>query len=117
MDNKQYHKKYYLDNIERERQKCKEYYQANQQRINKQRREERKKRTKFIDDYKLEHGCAICGYNKCAAALDFHHVDGDDKSFRIARGVGSNSMEKVKEEMAKCIVICANCHRELHNGD
>ena len=76
-------------------------------------RQWRIKKYKFIDDYKLSKGCSVCGYNKCAVALDFHH-DGD-KEFGIAKAIADNySLEKIKIEMEKCDILCSNCHRELH---
>ena len=57
--------------------------------------------------------CSICGYNKCIAALDFHHLDPTVKEGGI---IGSTlSLKKQREEAKKCILVCANCHRELHN--
>jgi len=57
-------------------------------------------------------GCIICGYSKCLEALDFHHTE-DNKSSNISK---INSVAKAKEEAKKCIVVCANCHREIHAG-
>ena len=54
-----------------------------------------------------------CGYNKCIGALEFHHINGD-KDFGIARKGHTRSWEKVKLELDKCIMLCANCHREVH---
>lgn len=60
--------------------------------------------------------CFICGYQKCIKALEFHHLTSDDKNFGLsARGV-TRAWEKVKKELDKCILVCANCHRELHAG-
>jgi len=73
-------------------------------------KEYRGKNKKYIDKYKLSIGCSICGYNKCVSALDFHH--NGDKEFTI--GIFSRSLKKIKEEIEKCDVLCANCHRELH---
>lgn len=75
----------------------------------KQRYEEKKK---WINDYKLFKGCAICGYNKCAGALKFHH--NGNKEFVIGRGYYKYNWEKVEKEIEKCIILCANCHEELH---
>lgn len=62
--------------------------------------------------------CSICGYNKNIAALEFHHVDATTKEFSLDRRVLSNlSMEKIEKEFIKCIVVCANCHREIHNPE
>ena len=69
----------------------------------------------FWNDFKLIKGCSVCGYNKCAEALDFHHIKEDDKVRCISKMIGSATMrKKVMYEVNKCIVICANCHRELH---
>ena len=57
--------------------------------------------------------CSRCGYDKCTAALEFHHLDPNAKEGGI---IGSTaSLAKQQEEAKKCILVCANCHRELHN--
>lgn len=58
--------------------------------------------------------CTKCGYNKCPGALTFHHLDPTEKDFRISGQ--SWSFERLKEEADKCILLCANCHHELHAG-
>lgn len=71
---------------------------------------------RFIE-IKGEHcSCSICGYNKCLAALEFHHLDSEEKDFQISKGY-SYSFERIKKELEKCILVCANCHREIHNPD
>lgn len=59
--------------------------------------------------------CMKCGYNKCFAALDFHHLDPTAKETIIATG-RSLGWPLVKQEVDKTILICANCHREFHDG-
>ncbi|MGL6228626.1 MAG: hypothetical protein ACRC3J_05375 [Culicoidibacterales bacterium] len=59
--------------------------------------------------------CQICGYNKCKAALEFHHIDSDDKDFAIGTSlVVTSGWDKIITEVKKCILLCANCHREVH---
>ena len=58
--------------------------------------------------------CQVCGYNKCASALEFHHLDPSQKDFTISGG--TKSFESLKPEVDKCILVCANCHREIHAG-
>ena len=58
--------------------------------------------------------CEICGYNKCISALEFHHLDPNEKDFGIGQKGYTRSIEKNKEEANKCILVCANCHREIH---
>lgn len=59
--------------------------------------------------------CISCGYNKCLAALDFHHLDPTKKDRQISRPL-AGTFEKVKLELDKCVLLCANCHREVHAG-
>jgi len=75
----------------------------------------RKKIREMAVDYKGGK-CELCGYNKCIQALDFHHLDKFGKDFGISEKGYTRSWEKVKEEIDKCILVCANCHRELHVG-
>ncbi|MCG2713101.1 MAG: hypothetical protein L6416_12375 [Candidatus Omnitrophica bacterium] len=58
--------------------------------------------------------CHSCGYEKCIDALEFHHTDSSKKDFGISSKGYTRSWEKVKEELEKCMLLCANCHRELH---
>lgn len=70
--------------------------------------------------YKNQHCCSICGYDKCITALDFHHVDPNQKEFTISSSKKMLLDEKIKSELDKCDVVCSNCHRELHaveNGE
>lgn len=60
--------------------------------------------------------CQICGYDRCIDALDIHHKDPKKKSFGISEDGVTRSWERVKAEIEHCILICANCHREVHAG-
>lgn len=60
--------------------------------------------------------CELCGYNKCVAALDFHHLDPAEKDFGIGAKGYTRSWSRVKQELDKCIMVCSNCHREIHAG-
>jgi hypothetical protein len=64
------------------------------------------------DDAKRK-GCSICGYKKCLAALEYHPL------FSKERAVSKSfhSIRKIKEEIKKCIVVCSNCHREIHEAE
>lgn len=59
--------------------------------------------------------CAVCGYDKCFAALDFHHLDPAKKEKGISY-MRNYSEAKIKAEIDKCILLCANHHREFHCG-
>ena len=58
--------------------------------------------------------CQICGYDKCISALDFHHVDKTSKKENPAYVIMRWSWKKAKTELEKCILVCSNCHREIH---
>ena len=60
--------------------------------------------------------CMICGYDRCLEALDFHHIDPKKKDFGSSEKGMTRSWEKIKNEVDKCVLICANCHREVHAG-
>jgi len=59
--------------------------------------------------------CENCGYNSCKEALDFHHLDPSEKDFNIS-GSHCRSWDKIESELKKCVLLCANCHREIHSG-
>lgn len=128
-DHKEYLKecrrKYYEKNKEKMLERNKDYYNVNREEIRKrakifyknntgkvfiQVKKYHNKIVQYVDNYKLSKGCSVCKYNKCASALEFHH--NGDKEFSISKFYGN--IEKLKIEMDKCIILCANCHRELH---
>ena len=80
----------------------------------KKRRQIKKKKT--IDLFGGK--CQICFYDKCQNALNFHHIDPSIKCFEISDGFYrlDISEEELQEELKKCILICANCHNEIHAG-
>lgn len=70
-----------------------------------------------IQSFKLESGCSVCGYSRSARALQFHHPDGVVKEGNIGSWTSQgHSVEKIMKEAAQCLVLCANCHAELHDG-
>jgi predicted HNH restriction endonuclease len=59
--------------------------------------------------------CQLCGYNKCLDALEFHHNQ-NVKNFGISSKGYTRSWEKVRQELDLCVLLCANCHREVEAG-
>lgn len=57
--------------------------------------------------------CSKCGYNKCIAALEFHHLDPKEKDKNYS--VLKKNFDKLKPELDKCVLLCSNCHREEHH--
>ena len=59
--------------------------------------------------------CSVCGYSKCPQALQFHHLDPSIKEFKLGSGK-TYSWKRMTEEADKCVLVCANCHAEIHSG-
>lgn len=71
-------------------------------------------------DYIISRGgkCECCGYNKNIAALEFHHKNPEEKEFQIdSRKFANSKIEVLKQELDKCMIVCSNCHKELHHPD
>lgn len=58
--------------------------------------------------------CERCGYDKSVYALTFHHKDPNEKDFGIGGDGGTKAWEKIRIELDKCVLLCANCHAEEH---
>ena len=56
--------------------------------------------------------CCRCGYNKCMRALQFHHVNPEEKEFGISVAGETRAWSRLEKELKKCILLCANCHAE-----
>jgi hypothetical protein len=75
-------------------------------RVRSNARENYRRIQQFLRDYKLEQGCADCGYNAHHAALEFDHVRGT-KAHKVSK---SKSIAQAIREIEKCEVVCATCH-------
>jgi len=75
-------------------------------------RVQRRKKINVID--KFGGKCCLCGYKKCINALEFHHLNKDEKKEKPAYIIMRWSYERAKKELNKCILVCSNCHREIH---
>ena len=73
----------------------------------------RKEIKKILVDYKGGK-CERCEYDECIAALEFHHINPDEKDFGISASGVTRSLEILKKEVDKCVLLCCNCHRKLH---
>lgn len=72
----------------------------------------KRKKELFVD--RMGGKCCICGYDKCLDALHFHHLDKETKEFKPSY-LFNCSVKKIQNELEKCILVCANCHSELHS--
>jgi predicted HNH restriction endonuclease len=94
-----------------------EYIKAKRRKANNSKAvsERRRKIKEMAVEYKGGK-CIFCGYSRCIGALEFHHLSPEEKDFSIASTGTTKSWERIKKELDKCICVCANCHREIHNG-
>lgn len=53
-----------------------------------------------------------CGYNKSVRSLSFHHIDSKEKDFNVSGK--TMAFDKMKKEIDKCLLVCNNCHGEIH---
>lgn len=67
-----------------------------------------------VRNYKAANGCFCCG-EKEPVCLDFHHLDSSEKEVAIANALTNGwSFKRIKKEIDKCVILCANCHRKVH---
>ena len=90
-----------------------------------------RKRKHYEAQYRLEcrgilrdiksRGCSICGYNKCVDSIDFHHISlknnrERDISSMVSKINSRVGIRRIIKEVSKCIIVCSNCHREIHSN-
>ncbi len=76
-----------------------------------------RQRTKLRLLESMGNKCCICGYDKCPRVMHFHHINPQEKEFGIGGAqVNHLSWEKLVNEIRKCVLVCANCHGEIHEG-
>lgn len=104
---------HYRRNRERYIENNKRWKAANPEKVVEAQRAFRNRRLDRIDAIKVDSGCVECGFNDHPAALQFHHRDEEQKVSNVA-GIVNSRWEVVEEEIAKCDVLCANCHSIYH---
>lgn len=91
------------------------HYEANKELTKQRTKENRKEYKKIWQTFKAHISCVKCGMSH-PACMDFHHEDPNTKTGAVNQFVRDKSWKKAYEEAAKCIVLCANCHR-IHHYD
>lgn len=62
--------------------------------------------------------CVCCGYKKSTAALELHHIEPLEKEFAISSVLANCiSWKRIVDELRKCVLVCSNCHKEIHFCD
>jgi len=92
------------------------YYHSYCKECNKKDKLQREKNNKIKSIEYMGGKCKICGYKKYYGALDFHHLNPEEKDFTLSKRATKNFEKQIKKELDKCIMLCSNCHRELHGG-
>jgi hypothetical protein len=98
------------------KQQSRKYYLANKEKVLASNKLSRATGKARWDTFKLTLKCTKCGFNH-PAALDFHHVDPSKKENIISNLVSNGRFAAAMEELQKCIVLCANCHRVHHHNE
>ena len=75
-----------------------------------------KKKNQADEIRKKKKSCELCGYRKWHPCLEWHHIEPKDKKFSINYIPKRRSSYEVDAEIAKCVVLCCNCHNEIHRG-
>ena len=109
-----------VDKKKRQAEHARKHYLANKEKCKARAKHFTKittlKNRELSERYRKLVGCKRCGYNECIQALEYHHVGVKDRNVSLLVGHGC-STKRVKNEIRKCIVLCTNCHRELHAAE
>lgn len=124
MQDKEYYRHWYLKNKEKKLAKSKEWYKNNTERklmTNKQWRDThadsfrnyRQQKKDYVKWYRETHPCLHCG-EADPCCLDFHHLNPETKETEVSRMIngGNWGLDALIEEIGKCVILCANCHRK-----
>lgn len=96
------------------RAKNRKHYQSNTDVYKESARKWKKEKGEWWSSYKSTLSCTMCGEARYWC-LDFHHLDPTTKEGNISRMLSDNrSRESITEEISKCIVVCRNCHADIH---
>jgi hypothetical protein len=98
---------------EYQREYMRRWYQANKAKHIAYVRARDRRIEEWLKQYKLTLSCELCGENH-PACLDFHHINPQEKKFTIGRQERYITLRSLQAEIAKCRVLCSNCHRKEH---
>lgn len=100
--------------VERQREYLKSHYLQNKQKYVGAIYSRRDRNSQLILEYKQGKTCEVCG-NDNPVLFDFHHLEG--KELEITNAVHDWGIKRIKRELDKCQILCANCHRKKHYSD
>ena len=106
-----------MDKKQRNAEYFKKWYAANKDTQYKRIQDRKNRIRDEVRAYKESHPCADCNNFFKHYILDFNHLDPSTKLYNVAELMNNGSIKKVWEEIAKCNLLCANCHRERTYGE
>ena len=112
-ERKEYLRQWEVKNREKRKASQKAWYEQNKEKNQAKGYRWRSKVRFSFQEFKATLKCAHCGEND-PVCLDFHHLDPTQKDRNVTKGMSSWSYKRIMEEVEKCIVLCANCHRKEH---
>ena len=92
------------------------HYQRNKEIYSAKAKENVQSIREYIQSIKSQLKCSICGEDRYWC-LDFHHTNPHEKEYNISSLVHDGARQKIEEELKKCIIVCSNCHRDIHYKD
>lgn len=105
---------------EKNRNYQKEWYEKNKPKALAKNQKRREELEKWLTEYKYQLTCSYCGFegSKSTNSLSFHHINPEEKEFNIGFMINRGySKTRILKEIAKCDVVCENCHRIIHYND
>ncbi len=90
------------------------YYRCKRCRMERVAQRRRQIKRKLVEEAGGQ--CLLCGYDRCQQVLEFHHLDPALKQFQLSQHGATRSLARSRAEARKCILLCANCHREVEAG-
>jgi hypothetical protein len=80
-------------------------------------RNSKHRKREWLNEYKSNLVCELCGYHTHVAAIEFHHKNPEEKVKSISKMMNQNSSkENIMKEIQKCMAVCSNCHAIIHAG-
>lgn len=99
---------------EEQRLYAKEHYQKHKEKYQIRDKKRKDDVRQWVKNYKVNKGCKVCK-EKHPACLHFHHINPNKKEKTISSMIANRiSLKKIKIEIAKCEILCANCHAKEH---
>ena len=107
-------------NREKDRARLRKWELKNKNQKSDQVIKSHRKRARFLKNLLVEEmggKCVKCNYSKSLAALSFHHIDPSDKKKNVSQMLRSATIEDLRLEVGKCVLLCLNCHAEIHHDE